>query len=197
MASSMLDVALLERALELLGETLDARALHFELVVIGGSALLLRGVTRRPTRDLDVMAIVDKGEYRPAEPMPAELQAAVVDVGVTLGIGTDWLNGKASGLLNFELPRGFKGRTEPRHYGALTIRIADRLDLIYQKLDATVSEGRLSRHFSDLQALRPTDDELLGAGRWLTSMVDVSPGFREEMIQALGALGVADAEQRL
>jgi hypothetical protein len=168
MASSMLDVALLERALELLGETLDARALHFELVVIGGSALLLRGVTRRPTRDLDVMAIVDKGEYRPAEPMPAELQAAVVDVGVTLGIGTDWLNGKASGLLNFELPRGFKGRTEPRHYGALTIRIADRLDLIYQKLDATVSEGRLSRHFSDLQALRPTDDELLGAGRWLS-----------------------------
>lgn len=197
MSSSLLDGALLEQALLLLGETLEARSIRFEIVVIGGSALLLRGVTRRPTRDLDVMAIVVKDEYRKSEPLPSELQAAVRDVGETLGIGPNWLNGKASGLLDFELPEGFKRRTEPRHYGALTIRIADRVDLIFLKLDATVSEGPHSRHFSDLQALEPTAAQLLAAGEWLTTVVDASPGFRTELIQALVALGVADAERRL
>ena len=197
MVPSMLDSSLLEQALALLGDSLRARSLHFDVVVIGGSALLLKGVTSRPTRDLDVMAIVERGEYRKAEPMPPELQAAVRDVGETLGIGSEWLNGKASGLLDFELPEGFRERTETRRYGALTIRIADRLDLICLKLDATVSEGPDSRHFGDLQALKPTESELVGAAHWLTTRVDNSPGFRVEMIQALAALGVADAERRL
>jgi hypothetical protein len=197
MDPSLLDVSLLENALLALGETLATRGLRYEVVVIGGSALLLRGVTRRPTRDLDVMAIVIKGEYRKSEPLPVELQTAVRDVGETLGIGPDWLNGKASGLLNFELPKGFERRTEAREYGALTIRIADRVDLIFLKLDAAVSDGPHSRHFSDLQALKPTQVELLAAATWLTTVVDLSEGFRREMVQALGVLGVADAEQRL
>jgi hypothetical protein len=193
----LMDRVLLERALAMLGESLSARALRFDLVVVGGSALLLRDVTRRPTRDFDVMAIVEGGDYKKANPIPSDLREAVRDVGETLDIGPDWLNGKAGGLLDFELPKGFKTRTETRHFGALTIRIADRADLIVLKLDAAVSEGMHSRHFHDLQALKPTEDELLAGGRWLTTAVDNSPGFRVEMLQALHALGVADAEHRL
>jgi len=192
-----MDRALLERALAMLGESLSARGFRFDVVVVGGSALLLRDVTRRPTRDFDVMAIVEGGVYKKADPIPSELHEAVRDVGETLDIGPDWLNGKAGGLLDFELPEGFKTRTEARRFGGLTIRIADRADLIVLKLDAAVSEGIHSRHFSDLQALKPTEEELLAGGRWLTTAVDNSPGFRLEMHQALRALGVADAEQRL
>lgn len=181
----------------MLGESLRARRLQVDLVVVGGSALLLRDITRRPTRDFDVMAIVEGGGYKKAEPIPPELQEAVRDVGLTLDIGPDWLNGKAGGLLDFELPEGFKARTEERRFGTLTVHIAGRADLIVMKLDAAVSEGVRSRHFSDLQALKPTDEELLAAGRWLTTVVDSSAGFRAEMIDALRVLGVTDAEQRL
>jgi hypothetical protein len=193
----LLDRTLLERALSILGDELSTRGLRFAIVVVGGSALLLRDVTRRTTRDFDVMAIVDNGEYKKAEPMPIELQEAARDIGETLDIGPDWLNGKASGLLDFELPKGFQARTEVRAYGALTVHIAGRADLIVLKLDAAVSEGPSSRHFSDLQALKPSVDELLLAARWLTTAIDSSPGFRTESVQALTALGVSDAEQRL
>jgi hypothetical protein len=181
----------------MLGESLRARGLQVDLVVVGGSALLLRDITTRPTRDFDVMAIVEAGGYKKAEPIPSDLQEAVRDVGQTLDIGPDWLNGKAGGLLDFELPEGFQSRTEERRFGTLTVHIAGRADLIVLKLDAAVSEGVRSRHFSDLQALEPTDEDLLAAGRWLTTAVDSSAGFRAEMIQALRALGVTGAEQRL
>ena len=59
----MLGPALLEEALQTLGAVLRQRGLSFEAVTIGGSSLMLLGLINRPTRDLDLAALVSHGEY--------------------------------------------------------------------------------------------------------------------------------------
>jgi hypothetical protein len=44
-----------------LGEQLAARGESYTLAVVGGSALLALGLISRPTRDVDILAIVDLG----------------------------------------------------------------------------------------------------------------------------------------
>lgn len=58
----------LEEALETLGEVLADQGLDAELAVIGGGSLLLSQLLERPTKDLDVVALVIDGEYRRAQP---------------------------------------------------------------------------------------------------------------------------------
>lgn len=53
-----LDASSLEYALETLGAVLEARGLRYEIVAVGGSALMLMGLISRPTKDLDVLATV-------------------------------------------------------------------------------------------------------------------------------------------
>lgn len=52
----MLKPARLIQALELLGQLLAERNESFELVVIGGGALLLTGLSSRATVDIDIVA---------------------------------------------------------------------------------------------------------------------------------------------
>jgi hypothetical protein len=51
-----MDGQLLDEALKTLGEVLEARGLTYEIVAIGGSALMLLGLVSRPTRDHDALA---------------------------------------------------------------------------------------------------------------------------------------------
>ena len=51
----------LDEALRTLDEVLEARGLTYEIVAIGGSALMLLGLIGRPTRDLDALALVEDG----------------------------------------------------------------------------------------------------------------------------------------
>ena len=51
------DASSLGTALDALGELLEERALSYNLVVIGGGSLLLQGLLRRPTIDLDVVDV--------------------------------------------------------------------------------------------------------------------------------------------
>jgi hypothetical protein len=53
----------LDAALKTLGRLLSERGLSYELVAIGGSGLLMLALGVRPTRDLDIVAIVEKGLY--------------------------------------------------------------------------------------------------------------------------------------
>lgn len=46
----------LEEALHALGQVLLARGEAYDVVVIGGGALLLLGLVARPTKDLDAVA---------------------------------------------------------------------------------------------------------------------------------------------
>jgi len=70
----------LREALELLGERVADRHLAYELIVVGGGGLQLLGVIVRPTKDVDVMALVVDGRYQTAEPLPSPLLDAVADV---------------------------------------------------------------------------------------------------------------------
>jgi hypothetical protein len=185
-----------ERADELLfalGEQLAAANQQFDLVVIGGSALLALGFVERATRDVDVLALVGAEGLIPADPLPGALAQARDRVAQDFGLPAAWLNPGPTELLRFGLPDGFLSRVETRAYGpALTIRYAGRFDQIHFKLYAMVDQGA-GRHEADLRALDPTADELVAAARW-TRTHDPSEGFRQELVAALAHLGVTDAD---
>ncbi len=113
---------------------------------------MLLGLLERPTRDLDIVALVESGQYVKAKPLPRQLKEAVQDVGEALGIGAAWLNEGPSDLLDFGLPEGFAERTETRRYGPLTLRIAGRQDQVCFKLYAAADQVR-SKHFQDWKVL--------------------------------------------
>lgn len=181
----------IEQALTTLGELLESRSVACEIVVVGGGALQLLGIIMRPTKDLDVVALVRDGKLEGADPFPPELARARDDVATTLGIPRDWLNPGPTALLTHGLPEGFDARTTTRRYGSLTLRIAGRSDQIFLKLYAAVDQGPRSKHVVDLRKLAPTPEELLAAARWARGH-DPSPGFREMSRQALAAFGVED-----
>jgi hypothetical protein len=128
----------IERALELLGRLLEGRGHSYEIVVVGGGALLLLGIIKRPTKDLDVLAVVREGAYAPAQPLPPELEQAARDIAQELELAADWLNGGPTAQLQSRLPPGFNERVETRAYRTLVVHVAGRLDHIYLKLYAAV-----------------------------------------------------------
>jgi len=165
----MLPSERLEDLLVALGDVLRARGHAYTLVAVGGGSLLLLKLGIRPTRDLDVIAIVDGSEYRKADPLPAPLVEAARDVGVAAGAGENWLNAGPASLMDFGLPPGFAGRAEVRRYGSLTLHVASRFDQICFKLYAAVDQGPASKHLDDLRLLEPTVAELIDSARWSTT----------------------------
>jgi len=174
-----------------LGEQLAARGAHAELVVIGGSALLAVGLISRPTRDVDIVALLSGQALIEPRPLPTELVAARNRVARDFGLPESWLNAAPADLLDFGLPEGFVDRLERRDYGeALSVHFASRFDQIHLKLYAMVDQGA-GKHEADLRTLEPTRDELLAAARW-TRTHDPSEGFRDHLVAALAYLGVED-----
>lgn len=162
-----------------------------ELVVIGGAGLTILGLVERPTRDVDVVALLDGGELRSAKPLPEALVVARAAVAADFGVSDGWLNPGPGDLLEWRLPEGFVGRLTRRDIGsALVLHLASRLDQIHFKLYAFVDQG-LGRHEEDLRALEPTAAELEAAARWTISQ-DPSEGYRQELLGALRYLGVDD-----
>lgn len=187
----------LEAALSALGELLATRRVRYELVLVGGGNLILRGLITRPTtKDLDILGERAFDTIRPLRPMPDPLRDAVTDVGRAFGLANDWLNVGPDSLLDFGLPDGFMQRLERRDFGGLVVWLAGRYDMVCFKLYAAVDHGPRSRHFQDLVELRPNGDDLLGAARW-TLTHDPSPGFRSLLVETLGSLGVEDADAQL
>jgi hypothetical protein len=193
MASTTFGAEKADELLVALGEQLATASEHFDLVIIGGSALLALGLVQRATRDVDVLALETNEGLIPADPLPATLAQARDRVAQDFGLPADWLNPGPTDLLRWGLPDGFLSRVETRSYGtALTVRYAGRLDQVHFKLYAMVDQGA-GRHEADLRALDPTADELLAAARW-TRTHDPSEGFRQELVAVLGHLGVTDAD---
>jgi hypothetical protein len=190
--------------MEITGETLDVllgalaeqlRSLGdpLEIVVIGGSALTALGLVRRATRDVDLLAIAQNGELRPAEPLPDSLRTARDRVARDFELDENWLNAGPTDLLTWGLPTGFMTRVVTRCYGqALTVHFAGRVDQIHFKLFAVVDQAG-GRHEADLRALHPTTEELIVAARWSVTQ-DPSPGYRMVLINVLSALGVENAD---
>lgn len=105
--------------METLGEVLQHRGQSAELAVIGGGSLLLSKLIERPTKDLDVVALVIAGAYQQAQPFPEFLTRAVQDVAAATGLRSDWLNAGPASQLALGLPTGFAERTTVRRFGAL------------------------------------------------------------------------------
>lgn len=175
-----LSVADLETALESLGQLIQDRGFTYEVVAIGGGALLLIGQMIRTTKDLDLVARVENGKFISARPLPNPLVQAIQDVGVARNLGKDWVNTGPSDLFTLGLPEGFRSRMDTRRYGGLTIHFAGRFDQICFKLYATVDQGPNSKHFADLKYLSPSETELEEAKRWCITH-DVSEGFFSEL----------------
>ena len=184
-----------DRAHELLaalGEQLAVRRTRFELVVIGGSALLAIGLISRPTQDVDVVGLLSPQGLIDARPLPEPLRIARDRVARDFGVPKNWLNTEPASLLDFGLPDGFVERLGRRDYGpALAVYFASRFDQIHFKLYAMVDQGT-GKHEADLRALQPTADELRTAARW-TRTHDPSEGFRRQLLTALSYLGVEGA----
>ena len=179
----------LDAALQTLGELLQERGQRIGILVVGGGSLLLLGLVRRPTADIDVVGFSGPLGYTKAEALPAFLVDAVGEVGDALGLGRTWLNTGPAGLIDFGLPAGLEDRVVVRSYGALEVHLPAREDLICFKLYAVVDQGERSKHYRDLLAMSPTPPELLTAARW-TRTQDPSPGFLSELRRLLASLGV-------
>jgi Nucleotidyltransferase of unknown function (DUF6036) len=190
------DQAQTERLFAALGEQIEAQGARIELVVIGGSALLALGLISRPTRDVDVVALLEAGRLSDPRPLPETLLAARDRVARDFGLPEGWLNPGPASLLDFGLPGGFLERLESRTYGsALRVHFASRFDQIHFKLYA-MADGTAGKHEADLRELNPSRDELVAAARW-TRTHDPSEPFREELLKALAALGVEDAARNI
>lgn len=180
------------RLLDALGVQLELIGARYELVVVGGSALLALGLIVRPTQDVDVVALRDRERLAPITPFPRSLETARDRVARDFRLPASWLNDGPAALLDFGLPEGFLERAERRDYGrALTVWYASRFDQIHFKLYAAVDQGP-GKHESDLRALSPSEGELLAAARWSRSH-DPSAGYLQQLTLALAAMGVTGA----
>lgn len=187
----------LDTVLKALGELLDARGLHYELVLIGGGSLILRGLVTRPTtKDVDILGEWTPDGVKAMHLIPEPLRLAVVDVARTYGLASDWVNLGPASLLDLGLPAGFDSRVERRDYGGLVAYLAGRFDMVCFKLYAAVDQGPRSRHFQDLRELGPGQSELLAGARW-TITHDPSPEFRSLLLDMLSDLGLEDADAGL
>lgn len=68
-----------------------------DMVVCGGTAMNALGYVSRATKDVDVVALLTRGEsgrasFIMAKPLPPEVLAARDAVADDLGLATDWLN---------------------------------------------------------------------------------------------------------
>lgn len=138
---------------------LVALGLHFEAVVIGGSALALMGVIQRPTRDFDILV----------PELPTAIASAARDFArsqreVGLELADDWLNNGAMQLGDV-LPAGWRERVQRIFEGqVLVLGTLGRPDLLKSKLFALCDRGT---DLPDCVALAPTIDELTEALPWL------------------------------
>jgi hypothetical protein len=81
---SISSVETVDRLLSALAEQLQAAGTSYDVLVVGGSALLALGLVARPTQDVDIVALKSAEGLAPAEPLPAALAHARIVSRVTL-----------------------------------------------------------------------------------------------------------------
>ena len=170
-----------------------------EIVVCGGSALILTGAVARTTQDVDIVALASSQGLLSPDPLPTDLERAAVEAAEDLGLPDNWLNNGPSrgigGLFQMGLPDGLMNRWLTRRHGShLTVHFIGRLDQIHFKLYAAADRG--GYHIEDLLALQPSTDELVAAGRWAMTH-DVSKTFESILKDLLRSINHDDAADRL
>ena len=169
------------------------------LVVCGGAALSVLGLTQRTTRDIDAMAFMVASTASRHSLVKAEFddrfERAAAAVARDYGLPEDWINCGPAGQIDTGLPAGFQDRLISRRYGEnLVVYYCSRTDLIHLKLYAAVDV--MGRHLDDLKAMNPEPGEIEEAARWCLSQ-DVSEPFRGLLESILEELGYGDIGRRL
>ena len=178
--------------LNLLSERLRLNgAGHYALLVCGGSALIAMDYKNRVTKDVDVVALIEKSLLSDPDPLPEELVKAVSEVSIDMELPVNWLNNGPSrgdgGLFRMGLPEGIEKRARKKDFGNnLTVFWIDRIDQIYFKFYASLDRG--GYHIDDLLVLEPKPEEILSAAKWCMTH-DVSEGFRQILISFLRKFG--------
>jgi len=150
------------------------------LLVCGGTALAALELIDRTTKDVDVMAGVEETDEGmriwKIRRFPKWLDKAAKTVARDFGLPEDWVNLGPASQMDLGLPSGIEGRLVKKSCGNyLSVYFISRTDQIFFKLYAAVD--RNDYHVQDLIALRPTDDEIEEATRWVLTQ-DVSQHFR-------------------
>lgn len=164
---------------------------EFALLVCGGSALNLADIIQRPTRDVDVLGLIQGTEPATvaAQQLPEEVTRAAEFVAMDLGLPSDWLNDAALDVQRLGLPPDILKRTHRLDFGpCLTVFCIGRQDQVSLKLYAAIDRVKGQRHLKDLEAIAPTKMEMEFAVHWLLDR-ETSPQFREAVRSIAEALG--------
>jgi hypothetical protein len=159
---------------------LSARGLRFDAVIIGGTALVLLGVTSRQTRDCDILDPVLPDEIALAAREFAGQQRAA-----SLELADDWFNNGPRDLIRV-LPEGWPERVVTLLEGqGLVLRTLGRKDLLCTKLFALCDRGF---DLADCVALDPTPEELSELQPWV-ALQDANPDWTAHVHSTLADLG--------
>ena len=186
----------IERALTVLGRrmALDG-APDMEVLCCGASALCVLGLLSRSTMDVDVLGVVvSDRDLDPCEVFPVEMERAITNAGLELGLADDWFNGSASRLLERGVPVGTLERslTHRRTFGpCLTVRFLDRRDQVALKLFAAMDPVDGIRHLKDLEEILPEAEEISHALEWMGRW-ESSAAFRAKLKAIVTGLGFED-----
>ena len=141
-------------ALHALDEALVDRKMKRDLIVCGGSALLILDVIDRETRDVDVIS----------PDVDIQLKEASLEVAKKLSLPHDWINDGPKNLAN-ELLIDWRKRVDLLFQGrALTLQVLGRIDLIATKIYAFCDR---EDDFQDVLKLKPNSQELEGVYAWV------------------------------
>ncbi len=186
----------IEHALAVLGRrmALDG-APDMEVLCCGASALCVLGLLSRSTMDVDVLGVVARDlDLDPCEVFPMEMERAIANVGLELGLADDWFNGSASRLLERGVPAGTLERplAHRRTFGpCLTVRFLDRRDQVALKLFAAMDPVDGIRHLKDLEEISPEVEEISHALEWMEEW-ESSSAFRTKLKEIVTGLGFDD-----
>jgi len=183
----------IEHALKVLGRrmALDG-APDMEVLCCGASALCVLGLLSRSTMDVDVLGVVVRDlDLDPCEVFPMEMERAIANAGLELGLADDWFNGSASRLLERGVPAGTLERSfaHRRTFGpCLTVRFLDRRDQVALKLFAAMDPVDGIRHLKDLEEISPEAEEISHALEWMEEW-ESSISFRTKLKEIVAGLG--------
>jgi hypothetical protein len=162
-----------------------------EIVVCGGAAMIVFNLISRPTRDVDILEILQPKLEDTDEPqLPSEIRGLVAEIGREFDIKDDWLNFGPARLLRLGVPPGLLKRATCVRYGEfLTVHFIDRLDQVAFKIFAAMDSKEGLRHLADLLELEPTESETRHAVKWLLLDRKTSTEFQDKLRQVLDRLG--------
>ena len=115
-----MDAQTLEMAFESVAVRLrENDADPIEIVVCGGTALILTGMVPRTTKDVDIVALAKSGVLRSPDPPPDALREAAAEAADDMNLPANWLNNGPSrgqgGLFQMGLPTGLAERLHSPH----------------------------------------------------------------------------------